>query len=68
MYALFRDAAESIRPGWTWGPAMGVTNAALADRFGKVQHGGHTLLEAVEAARKATVGEMKNRGMKVTKR
>lgn len=68
VYGLFRNAAESIRQGWTWGPAMGGTNAALTDRFGKIKSGEQTFRDAVEEARKATVNEAKKRGMKVTTR
>ena len=64
IYSLFVDAAKSIQPGWTWGPAMGTTNSSLADGFGKLSQGG-TLSSALDAAQKATTDELANRGIKV---
>ncbi|GAA3547620.1 sugar ABC transporter substrate-binding protein [Kribbella ginsengisoli] len=64
IYGLFTEAAKSIRPDWQWGPAMGTTNTALADSFGKLAQGG-TLSAAVDSAQKATTAELANRGIKV---
>jgi multiple sugar transport system substrate-binding protein len=64
IYGLFADAAKSIKPDWQWGPAMGATNTALADNFGKLAQGG-TLLAAVDSAQKSTTAELANRGIKV---
>ncbi|MFJ8042477.1 ABC transporter substrate-binding protein [Kitasatospora sp. NPDC096147] len=64
IYAIYQDAAKSIKPNWSWGPAMGTTNTSLKDSFGKLT-GGTTLGQAVDTAQKATVAELKNRGLKV---
>ncbi|MEU3573536.1 sugar ABC transporter substrate-binding protein [Kitasatospora sp. NPDC036755] len=64
VYAIYGDAAKSIKPGWQWGPAMGATNNSLKDAFGKLTQGG-TVQSAVDAAQQATVAELKNRGIKV---
>ncbi|MEV7184593.1 sugar ABC transporter substrate-binding protein [Kitasatospora sp. NPDC093102] len=64
VYAIYADAAKSIKPGWQWGPAMGATNTSLKDAFGKLTQGG-TIQSAVDAAQQATVAELKNRGIKV---
>ncbi|MFE7191449.1 ABC transporter substrate-binding protein [Kitasatospora sp. NPDC057541] len=65
LYALYSDAAKSIKQGWTWGPAMGVTNGSLKDSFGKVSGKSGTIDEALTTAQQATVAEFKNRGLKV---
>ncbi|MGV9270815.1 ABC transporter substrate-binding protein [Kitasatospora sp. NPDC003701] len=67
LYAVFSDAAKSIRPGWTWGPVMGVTNGYLKDSFGKVAGRTGTIDEALTGAQQATLAEFKNRGLKVAK-
>ncbi|MFD0257329.1 ABC transporter substrate-binding protein [Kitasatospora indigofera] len=65
IYAVYSAAATSIRPDWTWGPAMGVTNTSLKDAFGKVAGKADTIEAAVSGAQKATVAELKNRGLQV---
>ncbi|MFG2820501.1 ABC transporter substrate-binding protein [Kitasatospora sp. NPDC048365] len=64
IYSVYVDAAKSIKPNWTWGPAMSATNGSLKDSFGKLAQGG-TVSGAVDTAQQATVAEMKNRGLKV---
>ncbi|MED7953079.1 sugar ABC transporter substrate-binding protein [Streptomyces sp. BE303] len=65
LYAVFPDAARSIKPGWTWGPVMGLTNGSLKDSFGKVAGRTGTIDDALAAAQQATLAEFKNRGLKV---
>ncbi|MFJ6491957.1 ABC transporter substrate-binding protein [Streptomyces californicus] len=65
IYGLYAEAAESIKPGWTWGPVMGVTNGSLKDSFGKVAGKTGTIQDALTTAQQATLGEFKNRGLKV---
>ncbi|MFC9328902.1 ABC transporter substrate-binding protein [Kitasatospora sp. NPDC057015] len=65
LYAVFSDAARSIKQDWTWGPVMGVTNNSLKDSFGKVAGKTGTIDEALTAAQQATLAELKNRGLKV---
>ncbi|MFJ9695633.1 ABC transporter substrate-binding protein [Kitasatospora sp. NPDC101183] len=64
VYAVFADAAKSIKPNWQWGPAMGATNASLKDAFGKLPQNG-TVQGALDTAQQATLAELKNRGLKV---
>ncbi|MFD7997125.1 ABC transporter substrate-binding protein [Streptomyces mexicanus] len=66
LYALYSAAAAAIRKDWTWGPAMGATNTALKDSFAKVAAGSSTISLAVRGAQRATVAELRNRGLKVT--
>ncbi|MFJ4873165.1 ABC transporter substrate-binding protein [Streptomyces sp. NPDC088757] len=65
IYGLYAEAAKSIKPGWTWGPAMGVTNGSLKDSFGKVAGKTGTIGEALTVAQQATLDEFENRGLKV---
>lgn len=67
LYGLFADAAASIRPDWTWGPVMGTTNNSLKDSFAKVHSGGGDITTAVRNAEAATLKELENRGIKVTR-
>ncbi|MER8101577.1 sugar ABC transporter substrate-binding protein [Kitasatospora sp. NPDC094016] len=64
VYALYSDAAKSIKPNWQWGPTMNATNNALKDAFGKLTQGG-TVQAALDAAQQSTLAELKNRGLKV---
>ncbi|MFJ4189208.1 ABC transporter substrate-binding protein [Kitasatospora sp. NPDC089509] len=64
VYALYADAAKSIRTDWTWGPTMGATNNSLKDSFAKLTGGG-TIAQADGTAQQATTAELKNRGLKV---
>ncbi|MFF0459420.1 ABC transporter substrate-binding protein [Streptomyces mexicanus] len=66
LYALYSAAAAAIRKDWTWGPVMGATNTALKDSFAKVAAGSSTISSAVRGAQRATVAELRNRGLKVT--
>lgn len=65
IYSVFVKGASSIKPGWTWGPAMSTTNASLADSFSKLGSGG-TLQQALTTARQDTVNTMTHAGLKVT--
>ncbi|MFJ9456433.1 ABC transporter substrate-binding protein [Kitasatospora sp. NPDC101447] len=64
VYALYADAARSIRTTWTWGPTMGATNNSLKDSFAKLTSGGG-IAQSDTTAQQATVAELKNRGLKV---
>ncbi|MFG2694368.1 ABC transporter substrate-binding protein [Kitasatospora sp. NPDC048407] len=64
IYAIYQDAAKSIKPNWAWGPSMGATNSSMKDAFGKLGQG-TTVPSAVDAAQQATLAELKNRGLKV---
>ena len=64
IYSVFVAGAKAIKPDWQWGPAISVTNSTMTDAFGKLTQGG-TLRSAVDAAQRATVSELNNRGLKV---
>jgi len=64
IYSIFVDAAKSIKPNWTWGPAMSATNGSLKDSLSKIGQGG-SLPAAVDTAQNSTVSELRNRGLKV---
>jgi multiple sugar transport system substrate-binding protein len=66
LYALYSDAAKSVRGEWTWGPVMGVTNNSLKDSFAEVHGGGGDIMTAVQRAESATKKELENRGIQVT--
>ncbi|WP_328296516.1 sugar ABC transporter substrate-binding protein [Streptomyces sp. NBC_00435] len=65
IYGVFTEAAKSIKPGWAWGPAMGVTNGSLRDSFGKVTARTGTIADALATAQQDTVDEFRIRGLKV---
>lgn len=65
LYALYEKAGATIDPDWIWGPSTGATNDALGDALTKVVGGTSTLPEAVRTAQKATVADLKKRGLKV---
>ncbi|MFF9315114.1 MULTISPECIES: ABC transporter substrate-binding protein [unclassified Streptomyces] len=68
VYAVYQGAARTIGQKWTWGPAMGVTNTTLKDSFGKLADHSGTIAQALAAAQKDTLAELKNRGLKVSAR
>ncbi|MYW06658.1 sugar ABC transporter substrate-binding protein [Streptomyces sp. SID3343] len=64
IYSLFTDAAGKIGTGWTWGPSMTQTNTVLKDQLGKLSSGG-SVTGSLEEAQKATVDDLKKRGISV---
>lgn len=66
VYGLFTAAAGRIRPGWTWGPAMSQTDAALTAAFGSLTSG-HAITDALDQAQRATVDELRRRGIAVAR-
>ncbi|NUT92989.1 MAG: sugar ABC transporter substrate-binding protein [Saccharothrix sp.] len=64
-YSVYKDAAGTIKNGWTWGPSMFATNSTLKDNFGTVTSGG-TLTDALGKAQQSTVDELKKRGLNVS--
>lgn len=65
LYAAFKPAAASLKPGWVWGPTMVNTIPALTDGLGRLGSGG-TIADAVASAQAATVRQMKSTGLDVT--
>ncbi|MCZ0982480.1 sugar ABC transporter substrate-binding protein [Streptomyces diastatochromogenes] len=47
VYAVGKASYDAVRPGWTWGPAMGTTNTALVDELPKVAGGTVSLPEVL---------------------
>lgn len=64
IFSVFSDASAAIKPGWTWGPSMGVTNNAVKNAFGALTGGG-TIDQALRAGQDATVSDLKARGVQV---
>jgi multiple sugar transport system substrate-binding protein len=67
IFSVFAAGAATIKPGWTWGPSMGVTNTAMKDSFSKLATGGSTIDQALQAGQSATLSDLKTRGVQVAK-
>lgn len=65
IYDVFAEAAPKVDPDWTWGPVMTKTAADLDDGLGKAWAGKSTITDALQTARRKTVAEMKNQGLRV---
>ncbi|ATL31185.1 ABC transporter substrate-binding protein [Streptomyces formicae] len=65
VYAIGKASYEAIPQGWTWGPVMGTTNTAIVDELPKAADG-TSLPGVLSLAERATVKQMRQRGMKVT--
>ncbi|MEZ0066825.1 multiple sugar transport system substrate-binding protein [Streptacidiphilus sp. MAP12-20] len=65
IYAVSKQAATTVKNGWTWGPLMVSTWADFADPWGKVGKGG-TISAAVQAAQNQTLSQIKAAGLNVT--
>lgn len=65
IFSVFAAGANSIKPGWTWGPSMGVTNTAMKDSFGRLAGGGSTIDQALQAGQAATLADLRTRGVRV---
>ncbi|MEU8570019.1 extracellular solute-binding protein [Streptomyces pathocidini] len=66
IYRLFEAEADRIRHGWTWGPRMTATQRVMQDGFAQAGGGQGTLLDAVRAAQKGTMPDLKALGLKTT--
>ncbi|MEV4414254.1 sugar ABC transporter substrate-binding protein [Catellatospora sp. NPDC049609] len=65
LYAVAGESAAAIVPGWTWGPAMGSTNAALREGYAQVGAGKAKLADVLGTAQGRTVDDLKSRGINV---
>ncbi|WP_406135071.1 ABC transporter substrate-binding protein [Streptomyces sp. NBC_01089] len=65
VYAVGSKSYGAVVPDWTWGPVMGTTNTALTDGLPKVAEGNVKLSDVLTGAQRATVEDIKHRGMKV---
>ncbi|MHA6763798.1 ABC transporter substrate-binding protein [Streptacidiphilus sp. PAMC 29251] len=66
IFQVFAAGAKSVKPGWSWGPSMGVTNTAMKDSFSKLT-AGSTIDQALQAGQAATLADLKTRGVQVAK-
>jgi multiple sugar transport system substrate-binding protein len=64
IFSVFSAASGTIRPAWTWGPSMGVTNTAMTDALGRLAGGG-TVDQVLQAGQDATVADLQARGIQV---
>ena len=64
IYSLNKQAAATIKSGWTWGPLMVSTWADFADPWAKLGKGG-TIASALQSAQTQTVSQIKAAGLNV---
>jgi multiple sugar transport system substrate-binding protein len=64
IFSVFAEGGAAIRQGWSWGPSMGVTNAAIKDALGRLTSGG-TVDQALLAGQDATLADLTARGVQV---
>ncbi|WP_037607442.1 ABC transporter substrate-binding protein [Streptacidiphilus rugosus] len=65
IYATNKQAAATVRNGWTWGPLMVSTWADFADPWGRLGKGG-TIDAALQSAQSQTVSQIKAAGLNLT--
>lgn len=65
IYAVFKDAAANIAPGWVWGPTMSQAQPAFKDGLKKVGSGQGTVSQLVTTVQTSTVNDMKAQGLSV---
>ncbi|MFE7565468.1 ABC transporter substrate-binding protein [Streptomyces sp. NPDC057539] len=68
IYRFFEEEARKIRDGWIWGPRMTATMKVMQDGFARVSGGQGSLIEAVRAAQKGTMPDLKALGLTTTER
>ncbi|MET7481724.1 sugar ABC transporter substrate-binding protein [Streptomyces sp. NPDC005538] len=65
VYALTKQAAPTVKTGWTWGPTMVSTWADLAKPWGRLGKGG-TIAAALKTGQEETVKQIKAAGLNVS--
>jgi multiple sugar transport system substrate-binding protein len=65
IYDVAAKGLAAIPEGWVWGPATITTFTSLIDDSAKVKAGTSTLQDGLPIAQKATVADLKNRGISV---
>ncbi|MEU2245570.1 extracellular solute-binding protein [Streptomyces sp. NPDC019224] len=65
VYPVFREAADSLTPGWAFGPSMTATWKALSDPLGQIDRKGD-IAGALREGQDATVRNLKDRGLNVS--
>lgn len=68
IYSLFEDEAHKVRDGWLWGPRMSATAKLMQDNFARASGGQGSLLDAVRAAQKGTMPDLRALGLATTER
>jgi len=63
--AVFKASDAAINTNWAWIPTTAATYSHLNDGFAAAVAGNGTFVDAVKAAQKATVADMKAKGLKV---
>lgn len=63
--AVFKEAAKNTPSTWIDGPNYSTASKAITDNFAEVVNGKMTFVQALEAAQKATVADLKSRGINV---
>lgn len=63
--AVFTASDAAINTNWAWIPTTAATYSHLNDGFAAAVAGNGTFVDAVKAAQKATVADMKAKGLKV---
>jgi multiple sugar transport system substrate-binding protein len=66
IYGLFAQQARILRPGWMWGPRMRATVTVMQDGFARAADGRGTLLDAVRAAQRGTMPDLRALGLATT--
>ena len=66
IYTLFDQEARKIRDGWVWGPRMTATGKVMQDGFARVGGGQGSLIDAVRAAQRGTMPDLKALGLATT--
>lgn len=68
IYRLFEGEAHKIRDGWIWGPRMTATSKVMQDGFARASGGQGSLIDAVRAAQKGTMPDLRALGLATSER
>jgi multiple sugar transport system substrate-binding protein len=66
IFDVFKEASGQVDQNFTWGPTMTQTYTDLQDGFGRALNGSGTLSDALVAADKKTVDNLKQQSIPVT--
>jgi multiple sugar transport system substrate-binding protein len=66
IFDVFKQASGEVDQNFTWGPTMTQTYTDLQDGFGKALNGNGTLADALTAADKKTVDNLKQQSIPVS--
>ncbi|NUP64537.1 MAG: sugar ABC transporter substrate-binding protein [Nonomuraea sp.] len=65
IYQVFRQAYDTIQPGWAWGPSMVQVLTSFKDQLGQVSSGATTVPDVLTQVQADTIEEIKGRGLSV---